>query len=147
MKILIPIIISILLINACEKNGTTPVYENMEVTSRLILDRSIIIPFNGCAGDFRTNTFLCLDSVLNDSRCPSGALCIWAGDAETRLKFSVSGEKPVYFNLHTFALQDSYTTVSGYRITMKQLLPYPSLNYHPQQNDYRAEMLVEKTER
>src|SRR5258708_5065601 len=41
-----------------------------------------------------------LDSVLNDSRCPSNVECVWEGNAEARFIFEDRGGK-VKFTLNT----------------------------------------------
>ena len=147
MRNLFYIIIAFTFLYSCEKSGNLPVYDNMDVTSQFILDQSINISINNCAGDFNTKTFLCLDSVLNDSRCPSGAICIWAGDAEARFKFALSGNEPVYFTLHPSSSLTDYKIVNGYKFTMKALFPYPSIKHHPGQSEYRAEIIAEKITR
>jgi hypothetical protein len=136
LKIIIPALIFMF---SCEKTGNVKTFDNMEVTSQLSLDNSIIISNGDCAGNFQTHTYLCLDSILSDSRCPTGAMCFWAGEAVARLKFSASGEKPVFFTLKPAG----DTVINGYKFTLKSLLPYPTLEHHPEQDEYKVEMLVE----
>lgn len=39
--------------------------------------------------------------VANDSRCPPGVQCVWAGDAEVVFEWSGNGAQPETFSLHT----------------------------------------------
>jgi hypothetical protein len=137
IKIIVP---ALILLFSCQKAGNVETFDNMEVTSLFVPNIPIIISNGDCAGDQGTHTYLCLDSVLTDSRCPTGANCFWAGDAEARLKYSSSGEKPVTFTLHP----SGSTIISGYKFTLQSLLPYPTLQHYPQQSEYRVEMLIEK---
>ena len=45
--------------------------------------------------------------LVNDSRCPPGVQCIWAGDAEIELRWEPAGSgKSNTFSLHTSPIQD-----------------------------------------
>ncbi|WP_159017671.1 hypothetical protein [Cognatiluteimonas profundi] len=39
--------------------------------------------------------------VVNDSRCPPGVQCIWAGDAEVAFEWKPAGGGMTAFSLHT----------------------------------------------
>jgi hypothetical protein len=86
---------------------------------------------------------LTLDSVPEDSRCPDGAMCVWAGNAVTAFKFTTGGET-IHFNLNTLPSMRNDTTLAGYHIRLIGLTPYPSL-YHPvKHSDYVAKILIRK---
>jgi hypothetical protein len=144
MKKLLNILVIIAFLFSCEKNSSVMVYQNMDVTTQFVTDNALIISYRDCAGDSGTNTYLCLDSVLTDSRCPEGALCIWAGEAEVRFKFVRSDEKPVFFILHPDPSSANGTVLDGYKFTLRNLYPYPSVKHFPEQNEYRAEIFIEK---
>ncbi len=72
--------------------------------------------------------YICFDSLLTDSRCPKGAVCIWQGMALIKVGFHENG------NIHRFTMSlegfpplgyPSDTTVNGFRIVFKDLKPYP----------------------
>ncbi|MDE2406234.1 MAG: hypothetical protein KGL91_00015 [Xanthomonadaceae bacterium] len=49
--------------------------------------------------------------LVNDSRCPPGVQCIWAGSAEIELRWNPAGNgKAVTFSLHTNPLQGTGQT-------------------------------------
>jgi hypothetical protein len=85
-----------------------------------------------------------MDSVVNDSRCPIGALCFWAGMATVRFKFQKYNEAPIYFNLITQVPTYNYKIIDGFRFTLIDLTPYPSLKNHTEQYGYKAKLIVTK---
>jgi hypothetical protein len=144
MKNLIIISAITAFIFSCQKSTDYPAFENMDVTSNFILDNAIIISQGDCAGDAHTKTYICLDSVLNDSRCPNGVQCIWQGNAEARFKFIKSGNSKVYFNLNTFPGFTNDTIIGGYKFTLKTINPYPDIDDIILPGEYKAEILIEK---
>lgn len=78
---------------------------------------------------------LTLDSV-DDSRCPRGVVCVWAGDAVAHLTVR-GGEKP---EAVTLSLQsgDEPVTVRGVRLRLTGVEPYPQHDKTLDPKDYRA---------
>ena len=76
--------------------------------------------------------YICFDSLLTDSRCPTGGVCVWRGNAVIKVTFHESG------NAHSFILTlkgypsfgdyPSDTTVNGYKISFTNLEPYPDIH-------------------
>ena len=75
--------------------------------------------------------YICFDSVLSESRCPIGAVCFWAGYVMIKTTFHENG------NAHSFRMILPYingldavndTTINGYHIVFKDLLPYPDIS-------------------
>jgi hypothetical protein len=72
------------------------------------------------------NLSLCLDELVEDSRCPTNANCMWQGVA--RLRFSMQLQNQSYsFVLSTSNVQSfrTDTTIQNYRISLRQVTPYP----------------------
>jgi len=138
MKKLIPLILVVLFLTDCEKERIS------EDSDNLIFDVSVPLAINECLYNHENQIYICLDSVLNDSRCPTGVYCIWEGNAEVRFRFETTNENPVLFNLNTHKGFKTYTIVSGYKITLLNLDPYPVEDHRINQNDYKAEILIEK---
>jgi len=66
-------------------------------------------------------------SVVQDSRCPKGEQCITAGKAVVRLEVTPRDGKPATVDLETGARSESgESDVSGFRIVLLDLSPYPS---------------------
>jgi len=87
------------------------------------------------------NISIKLDSVLSDSRCPTGALCIWAGVAAVRFDFTFN-DTHTKFNLYTLSAWHKDTTISGYKIHLIDLNPYPQLSVHIKYDDYKAKIII-----
>jgi len=72
------------------------------------------------------NLSLCLDELVEDSRCPTNANCVWQGVA--RLRFSMQLQNQSYrFVLSTSNVQPfrTDTIIQQYRISLFQVKPYP----------------------
>ena len=124
-------------------------YINVYVTdfekfNNLISGDTVTISYNDCVCDPENQMYVCLDSVLNDSRCPAGLQCFWEGNAKVRFKFKRTGDKPVLFELNTHKGYTTSTIISGYRFTLTGLTPYPVLNQRIDLKDYKADLLIEK---
>ena len=70
---------------------------------------------------------ICFNKLLEDSRCPLKAMCIWQGVAKGN--FSIhSGNQETEFSLSTATMQPAYnrdTILFGYKIHLVDIKPYP----------------------
>ena len=82
-----------------------------------------------------------MDTVLSDSRCPSNANCIWAGDAAVRFWVKQSQRESV-ITLHT-NLTPRDTFLGNYRVRLIKLSPYPNGNLI-QPSDYKAHVRLDE---
>jgi len=67
-------------------------------------------------------------SVPEDSRCPTGVNCIWAGNARVVLQVSRTTGKPVKLELNTNSREATDGAEGGcglYRIKLVEVAPYP----------------------
>ena len=62
--------------------------------------------------------------VNADSRCPSGAVCIWEGDAEVAIGLTAGSGPTQLVELHT-TIDPRFVDFSGVRVTLADLVPYP----------------------
>jgi hypothetical protein len=62
--------------------------------------------------------------VNADSRCPSGAVCIWEGDGEVAIGLTAGSGPTQLLVLHT-TLDPRSVDFSGVRVTLADLAPYP----------------------
>lgn len=58
--------------------------------------------------------------VANDSRCPPGKQCVWAGDAEVVFEWTATSGTPEPFSLHT-GRGDRSRTLAGSVVTLTSL--------------------------
>lgn len=63
-------------------------------------------------------------SVLDDSRCPSNAKCIWAGNARIQIAVSKGKKTPQIFELNS-NLKPQSIVFEGYEINFGSLTPHP----------------------
>ncbi|OBX25317.1 hypothetical protein LX77_01196 [Gelidibacter algens] len=86
---------------------------------------AVNLKVSACFNKFENKVSICLDSVFNDSRCPTGLVCIWEGDAVAA--FSISSHDNIKkFNLHTNNSFQNDTVIDGITIKLLTITPYPS---------------------
>lgn len=90
--------------------------------------------------DFR----LQIDSVLNDSRCPVGVVCVWAGNAQVRLDLIVEGNYHYQFSLNTNSSFQQDTLIRGIKYKLLNVLPYPDINKELNYQKYRVRVSATK---
>jgi hypothetical protein len=80
------------------------------------------------------------DAVTSDSRCPSGAECVWAGEATCRMviKFQET-ETEVIFTQTGNSISQAKS--QGYTFSF-QLAPYPQVGQEIEDSAYVLEMIV-----
>ena len=94
------------------------------------------VPLHQCSVKSPT-PYICFDSLLTDSRCPTGLVCVWSGTALIKVTFNEPAAS------HTFVMSlkgspslnfASDTIINGYKIEFVKLDPYPSVinNGNPQ---------------
>jgi hypothetical protein len=135
---------------ACLALYPTGTYENIFVTEADNVETfnsidTILLPYKQCMSDQNKQAYICFDSVLNDSRCPPDAICIWEGNACVRFKFGQLNEEPVLFNLNTHNMFTRDTVLGGYRF--KLLNVYPQSRKLTGQTVSRAELSIESVSR
>ena len=84
--------------------------------------------------------------MLEDSRCPDGAMCIWQGRTVAKFSFTVNQDERM-ITLATFAppgFTSADTILLGYKIELVNMQPYPELNKHHDASEYRAELKITK---
>lgn len=68
--------------------------------------------------------------IAEDSRCPEGTQCVWAGVAVANIEFMSITSRPMILQFSTAEVKgkDYHKTQSfnGYTISLKELTPYPS---------------------
>ncbi len=124
-------------------------YKNVFITefenfNNLIFNDTIDLSYRDCLYDPENQMYICLDSVLNDSRCPTGAYCFWEGNAEVRFKFEKLNDNPILFNLNTHMRFTTDTIIDEYKFTLIGLSPHPTVEHRIVQKDYKAKIIVKK---
>ena len=87
--------------------------------------------------------WLMFDSLAHDSRCPTGATCVWEGNAEVELSLYQDD------SLHTLALNThpnfrTDTTLAALSIAVLDLTPYPHIDSTYKAEQYTVRVFVDK---
>lgn len=82
-------------------------------------------------------------SVLEDSRCPKGTNCIWAGNAKVQLKIKKQNGawETVELNMN---LEKREIKFDGYAIKILELTPTPKANVKINRNGYVGTFSITK---
>jgi uncharacterized Zn finger protein len=86
-------------------------------------------------------------SVPEDSRCPKGVNCIWAGNVRVQLQVTKTKSKPVKveLNLNPRDFPDGEAGGSGdYKIKLVKVDPYPVADQPIKAGDYTATLSISK---
>lgn len=112
---------------------------NYEEYDSLVLNDTVELAYKDCLYDAEKQSYICLDTVLTDSRCPEGGVCVWAGEAIARFKIEKYTGSLFFIDLHE-GVRD--TVSNGYTISFIKLLPYPSVGNHPKPESYKARIVI-----
>ncbi len=85
-------------------------------------------------------TFL---EVREDSRCPLGVMCIWAGNAVVRVGLRLGMGPTSPYDLNT-TVDPTSVIFGGYRVTLVGLAPLPLLGTPVPAGDFRATLRVQR---
>ena len=77
-------------------------------------------------------------AVIEDSRCPRGLTCVWAGEVKVSLAIQESSKAEALVEI----VEGGSTVAGGYRVTLVRVVPAPAngMNIVPQ--DYRVTLRV-----
>src|SRR5688572_13828978 len=69
------------------------------------------VALNNCSEEPAENLSyrLCFDSLLEDSRCPVNAVCVWQGAAKAKFRFKVNNQEHLV-RLSTISMAPHYST-------------------------------------
>jgi hypothetical protein len=82
-------------------------------------------------------------AVAEDSRCPQGVTCVWAGNGKVALKLSKIGKRAATMSLNT-GLDPKQDTYRGYDVKLVSLNPYPKKDSPIKKWDYVATLIVSR---
>ena len=83
------------------------------------------------------------NKVIEDSRCPKGVECVWAGNGKVEISIHFPGEDPRIMEINT-NLEPKEVMAGKYRIRILELQPYPEKDQQIPPEDYRIKLIVEK---
>lgn len=132
--LLVLLVISLVFLAACTKEKE----ENCVIK----LNKPFTIEYNQSACSETEQFVVKFDSVVTDCRCPSDAVCIWAGYAKIKLVLT-QNKKTTPFYLSTLNSQTD-NVVSGYRFHVNSIEPYPATTNYPSSDQYKAQIVITK---
>ncbi len=129
LKIIKLVLITIFLFAGCNNNPLTPTVS---------LDSDFNIKFGSSVYIPEENLSITFEDVIQDSRCPRGAMCYAVGTA--KIKLMVKQGKYVLLDTVQTELQQSIISIgevnNSYLFWVKALEPYPEINTKISKNDY-----------
>lgn len=81
--------------------------------------------------------------AVEDSRCPQGVDCIWAGNAKVTVKITSRRGESKIFDLNT-NLDTKSVKFDGYEIKLGNVTPYPRSNVRINPSGYTASFTITK---
>ena len=81
--------------------------------------------------------------VTGDSRCPTGVVCVWAGEATCRLRVTYQGNQSELVLTQSGGSEGTQDLLKKYTISFK-LEPYPESGQEIGEKDYQLVMTVSK---
>ena len=94
----------------------------------------------------RSNLTVKFVSLVEDSRCPIGTNCIWAGNAKIKVEVSNRGRNKQTFEINT-NVGPKGATYNGYQIELVAFTPVPKENIRINRNGYVATFAVSRLTR
>ena len=82
-------------------------------------------------------------TVVDDSRCPIGVICIWEGNAQIRLRLETPDVRATEVSVNT-SIDPGHVLFAGYTIQLKMLSPYPVYAQAIDTAAYVARLIVTK---
>lgn len=79
--------------------------------------------------------------VINDSRCPEGAVCIWQGQVQCLLNITIEGKKEQLTLTQSGLSGTAFQTYHQYYLEFN-VTPYPNLEEDIKASDFRLELKV-----
>ena len=84
---------------------------------------------------------IAFEGVAEDSRCPEGVVCVWAGNARAHFTVTDRSGRRVEFDLNT-GLQPRAQRFGGYTIKLEKLTPHPHVDREIKVDEYVATVFV-----
>lgn len=80
--------------------------------------------------------------MVEDSRCPKGVDCVWAGNAKIKIKVTKGGKSQT-IEINS-GVPNKDNTFSGYEFVLRSLTPEPATNIRIDRNGYIAVIFLKK---
>ncbi|MDD2471896.1 MAG: hypothetical protein PHT28_03130 [Dehalococcoidales bacterium] len=127
------LVIASLLAGGCSKNSG-------DVAA--VLDHGFPLAIGQKAVLYEDELEIRFEDILEDSRCPAGAQCVWEGRVSARVEFKDNKDSYKMVLVQSGSAQDYVNeTYKDYLITYK-ITPYPRQNETIDKKDYRLLLVI-----
>src|SRR5262245_20580819 len=82
------------------------------------------------------------EGIADDSRCPTGAQCVWAGDAAATFTLEKPPAAAQHRTLHTNGRYENQVSIDTLVVRLDDVEPRPKLGGTIDPADYRATLVV-----
>jgi hypothetical protein len=82
------------------------------------------------------------EGVREDSRCPTGVQCAWAGDAAATFTLQKAPAAALQRTLHTSGRFERQAECEGFVVRLENIKPYPKEGATIAPDEYRATLVV-----
>ncbi len=115
---------AVLSLGACTVTGATVGTSGPGATKIAAVDRDFELTVGQSARVDGPSLTVAFNGVTEDSRCPTGVQCIWAGNAAIAVSLTEGSGATSQATLNT-TLNPHSARVSGYEISLVGVTPYP----------------------
>lgn len=134
-------VITVLLANVACKKSWDPCASKPSDAGFMLGD-TLVLPYRVTFENPKARMTIRFDSLLEDSRCPEGLMCFWEGNARVSFLFEEPGGRH-RFALNTYSGFTRDTLISGYRVSLLDVLPRRKAGIPVDPRDYRAVVKIE----
>ena len=128
-------------------SGAAATTSNARPRQKIMLDKNFVLRPGQEALLADQKLKITFVSVAEDSRCPKGVNCIWAGNARVVVRLTKASGKPVERHLNTNPREEpgaESDDLGLYQIRLVSLDPYPVANKTIPRGSYAATLVVSK---
>jgi len=123
--------------------GFTPAIKDRKAVH---LDKEFTLKIGQSAYLKKEDLTITFQSVADDSRCPRGVNCVWAGNAAVVVKVKRGGREAASLTLNS-NVNPKTAKYFSYEFSVADLSPYPSSDAKTSKRDYEATLIVQKVQR
>jgi hypothetical protein len=89
-----------------------------------------------------TDLTVSFEAAVEESRCPSGATCVWAGDVAVRIRIDTPKASSARYILHLNLPSAREAEHVGTRVRLLNVTPHPTTDHKPRPAEYRVTLLI-----
>ncbi|MGI2336196.1 MAG: hypothetical protein ACRKGH_06095 [Dehalogenimonas sp.] len=135
MKRKLAVFLGVMIVIGSVVSGCSP------ATTEYTLGQSFVLKPGESAAILNEDLNLTFKEVINDSRCPTGAVCIWQGQVQCLLNITIEGKKEQLTLTQSGLSGMAFQTYHQYYLEFN-VTPYPNLEEDIKAYDYRIELKV-----